>query len=789
MTSQSLNSKESHEPSGAQGKQTELDPLTFKRLQQLVFHLTQSDELAEWQLPGYDRLMGKSRTSNMAQPASLPKNPPRNETQKQAPPGQPQQLSTPRNGTSVRGVIGQTRAASRPSRVRGSPGGRQLATPRNSGHFFKDSPAKANWRNGLQPNVLPRFFGSARRITSGRGSHITQGRHEVFEEISKKTGAFVKPPAYTDQVAAAKDELQRIIAKCNGYSASAPKKKLEWAKIYAHSVNKEADVELNERRESILQQLRKAPEDPSAFPEQLLFLWPREGPPLLDSLGPQLEVLDVMRARFGCHLFVPSGMPNYICALGHSQGTMKQLVHRLRTKWTELVANSNVKSKVYVVEPPAPKLMKEGIVIKRSKQFGKPFLDGAHPKDLEQWEIRAALIQSKNNARLLSAVERSLGGVAFVRGHLRMRINLGSFVLDEYRLPKDDQPSYSFEEFREMLLHEQTKGRLIPGLKIGKDQLLAECFGATDILEHLDGTSGMLKAAEPAFSVNFEFLGSNNALLRLEAEFAKSPGAFEYEITQRRWLRPRGGGRSADNQSPLQIGAIGFERSDWQLEIKALEFYETSSIDAALKLFSHSINFRRTANIDDISAKPQRKVLFPHSAPVARFVEKTAIRYRLKGTKYILEIARYDEYSRTTVPAYRGQNPPTVIGAISEVPSTSWGASIFDPNWDNLLGQHANLPVGHTARYTPTLSTFFPPKEQTAAGKCVGFWELIDLVRQVAGLFGTSTAPSEDSQPQNPKSPKSDKSGDITAARQRRQQINIGPQKRVLLEADLGTLF
>lgn len=35
---------------------------------------------------------------------------------------------------------------------------------------------------------------------SGRISHVSPGRHEVFEEISKKTGAFVKPPAYTDQV-------------------------------------------------------------------------------------------------------------------------------------------------------------------------------------------------------------------------------------------------------------------------------------------------------------------------------------------------------------------------------------------------------------------------------------------------------------------------------------------------------------------------------------------------------------------------------------------------------------
>ncbi|GIC92027.1 uncharacterized protein Aud_008483 [Aspergillus udagawae] len=744
---------------------------------------------AEWELPGYDLKTSKSR--RMKQSSKSHRTAPSNmtsriEPQKQQPQGQTQQGSTTRGMMTPKSQTAQIRGIDRPLRAWGSPAVRQTTTRQYSNQFFKDSPSKAKWRNGAQPNG--RFFGVARTTITGRSSHGSQGRHEVFEEISKKTGAFVKPPAYTDQIASAKEHLQRIIAKCTSPSVPA-KKRLEWAKINAHSVNKEADVELKERREHILQQLRKAPENPSTFPEQMLFLWPREGPSLVDSLGPQLEALDVIRAKFGCHLFVPKDMPAYICACGQSWDTMRQIVQCLRTKWSEIIANSNVKSKVYVVEPPAPASMKEAIVMERNKQFGKARLQGSRPKDLEQWEIRAALIQSKNNARLLQAIERSLRGVAFVRGHLRMRINLGSFVLDEYRLPKEEKPSYQFEEFREMLLHEQTKGRLIPGLNLGKDELLARCFKATDILEPCDSVTGNLSDAEPAFSVNFEFLGSNNALLRLEAEFAKSPGAHEYEITQRRWLSPRKSGHSADQRPPLQIGIIDFERSDWQLEIKSLEFYETSSINAALRSFSHSINFRRTADINDISAKPQRKVVFPASAPVSRFVEKTAIRYRLKNTKYILEIARYDEYSRTTAPGYGGQNSAAITGPISEVPSSSWGASIFDPNWDNLLGQHANIPLGHTARYSPSLNTFFPPIEETTGGKYEGFWELIALVRRVAELLGSTKASSENVKQRVPKSPSSDKSDEAITARQNRQHVNIGPQMRVLLDADLGTLF
>ncbi|KAF4263708.1 hypothetical protein KXW98_000814 [Aspergillus fumigatus] len=767
---------------------------------------------AEWALPGYDlkasksRLMKQPSKSHGPSPSNMSS---RTEPQKQQPRGQTQQGPTSRGVISPRSQTAQVRGIDRPLRAWGSPAVRQITTRHTPNQFFKDSPSKAKWRNGAQPNGvvnLPalfgslkyEFFGVARTTIYGRSSHASQGRHEVFKEISKKTGAFVKPPAYTDQaiflwgepsqIASAKEHLQKIIAKCTT-SSIATKKKLEWAKIHAHSVNKEADVELKERREHILQQLRKAPEDPSTFPEQMLFLWPREGPSLVDSLGSQLEALDVIRAKFGCHLFIPKDMPAYICAFGQSWDTMRHIVQCLRTKWSEIIANSNVKSKVYVVEPPAPASMKEAIVMERNKQFGKARLQGSRPKDLERWEIRAALIQSKNNARVLQAIERSLRGVAFVRGHLRMRINLGSFVLDEYRLPKDEKPSYQFEEFREMLLHEQAKGRLIPGLNLGKNELLARCFEATDILEPCDSVTGKLSDAELAFSVNFEFLGSNNALLRLEAEFAKSPGAHEYEITQRRWLSPRKSGHSADHRPPLQIGVIDFERSDWQLEIKSLEFYEASSINAALRSFSHSINFRRTADINDISAKPQRKVVFPASAPVSRFVEKTAIRYRLKNTKYILEIARYDEYSRMTLPGYGGQSPAAITGPISEVPSSSWGASIFDPNWDNLLGQHANIPLGHTARYSPSLNTFFPSIEETTGGKCKGFWELIALVRQVAELLGSTNTAAENGKQRVPKSPSSEKSDEAGTARQKHQQFNNGPQMRVLLDADLGTLF
>lgn len=70
------------------------------------------------------------------------------------------------------------------------------------------------------------------------------------------------------QVASAKEILYKLVGQCKNVW-STKKNKIEWTKIYAHSNMKEADMDLKERRETILKQLRKVPDLPSAFPEQV----------------------------------------------------------------------------------------------------------------------------------------------------------------------------------------------------------------------------------------------------------------------------------------------------------------------------------------------------------------------------------------------------------------------------------------------------------------------------------------------------------------------------------------
>lgn len=122
---------------------------------------------------------------------------------------------------------------------------------------------------------------------------------------------------------------------------------------------------------------------------------------------------------------------------------------------------------------------------------------------------------------------------------------------------------------------------------------------------------------------------------------------------------------------------------------------------------------------------------------------------------------------------------------MSETPSTSWGASLFGPHWDNLLGQHANMAVGHSAGWNPTLDTFFPsPREQVVKeGKAPGFVTFIASVKEIAQLLGPGGFDKEYAE-------ESTKGSRDSTRPLRANTVNAeGKEMAGLLDADLGTLF
>lgn len=239
-----------------------------------------------------------------------------------------------------------------------------------------------------------------------------------------------------------------------------------------------------EKHESILQILRKKPDPSCMFPEkvrfayssvtpiliflsQLIFLWPTEELPV-ESLGPQLEILDPLRVEFGYPIYVDDEIPNYIRVDGYDHGTILEIVGRLRAEWAELLAITHSKTKLYLVQPPrnfsSYEIKVEALSLNNGARLYIPILHGVRlttPLLLHDCAERS-LFRTKNANRLRDAVKRSLKGLRFLRGHVRMRLNMGKFLLQEYRDLKGNS-SYSYEEFEAMLLLPKTRGFLVPG--------------------------------------------------------------------------------------------------------------------------------------------------------------------------------------------------------------------------------------------------------------------------------------------------------------------------------------
>ena len=206
---------------------------------------------------------------------------------------------------------------------------------------------------------------------------------------------------------------------------------------------------------------------------QLLFLWPVDELPIDSSLGPNLEEFDPIRREFQCHIHVYGEDREYIRVDGYDHDIMRTIVQRFRAKWAQLMATVNVKTKLYLAQPPSADAIRTEVNISRLSHPGGGLayavtsLSGDHLRvaQLEQWTENSRMVRSKNDIRLCDTIENSLQGLRFMHGHVRMRINFGSFVLDTYRTakPSDSKQKHSFESFRQMLLLDKTKGHLIPG--------------------------------------------------------------------------------------------------------------------------------------------------------------------------------------------------------------------------------------------------------------------------------------------------------------------------------------
>ncbi|KGO73497.1 hypothetical protein PITC_048350 [Penicillium italicum] len=630
-----------------------------------------------------------------------------------------------------------------------------------------DSHSKAKWRKGISPDASYRLpyecqVFQAKQVTSGEISNI-----DFRQRIIEDTGAYVRISlgnaklvhiwGQQAQVLAAQNMLQDMLNRLMQQRTSP--RASRWAKIHAHSNTKVAHARSQENHEERLSEMRKPPRIATDY--TLAFLWPPDGPSLNYFITAQRDLLDFVRLKYDANIYIKPGIPDYLFMSANNERDMCIIAARFREFWERLMVQHETEIKLFLVAAPQTELMRTHVILQKSGHLSKPALCGPElaPEVAAAWKTTADEIKANNKSIVTARLRKALHVIPQFRGFLQMRAKFGSFALQQWRKPKDGI-SYEFSEFREMLTHMNTEGRLVPGIRLQQDEIFDRIMKSTFLKPWGKANIKTLLNLMPRYSANFEYQVNNDSVIRVEAKFSLPLGSQEFEVNGIRCFKSNQIGAPVDHQMPMQISMIDFERSDWQLEVKALELCTEREMSPDLDKFMRSIGFQWNPNAKSIGCAPQRKARFSYGSPVKRFVEKATIQLQVKNSPHVFELARFDEFTYAT-------------GHWSMTPKVSWGASLFNPSWDDILGEQADVGALKIPQ-EGCLSVFFPPPEddQEQTGK----QKAEDEIRKEAEIR---------------KMDEEKQLGAFMSVVQKvaRMLANPGAEMPEVLETDLGSLF
>ncbi|EKV17436.1 TATA element modulatory factor 1 TATA binding family protein [Penicillium digitatum] len=539
-----------------------------------------------------------------------------------------------------------------------------------------------------------KYFKQSEQVTSGETSSI-----DFRQTIIEATGAYVRISAgnaklvhiwgQRNQVLAAQNMLQGMLNRL--MQQFALPKASRWAKIHAHSNTKVAHARSQEYHDERLSEMRKPPRIVADY--TLAFLWPSDGPSLSYFITAQRELLDFIRLKYDAKIYIKPGIPDCLFMSGSDERDMYIIAARFRELWERLMVQHETEIRLFLVAAPRTELMRTHVILQKFGQLSRPALCGPQlaPDVAATWMTTAEEIKAKNRSIVTTGLREALNVIPQFRGFLQMRAKFGSFALQQWRRPKDGI-SYEFSEFHEMLTHTNTEGRLVPGIRLQQDEIFDRIMKSDFLKPWGNAKTKSLLSLMPRYSANFEYQVNNDLVIHVEAKFSLPLGSQEFEVNGIRCFRSKQIGAPVDHQTPIQISMIDFERSDWQLEVKAFELCPEREMPPELDKFMRSISFQWNPNAKSIGCAPQRKARFSYGLPVKRFVEKASIQLQVKSSPHVFELARFDEYIYAA-----GHWPIT--------PKVSWGAWLFNPIWDDILCEQADLEISKDG----CLSVFFPP--------------------------------------------------------------------------------
>lgn len=307
--------------------------------------------------------------------------------------------------------------------------------------------------------------------------------HRTLEEIGVRFGSFILPhraPTVSKMLIwGNKQQIDDTIAELKQWrhhrrgltavrESRAPIKE-SFARITSMIGIIHAAEEKTAKRDAARQLYQQAPLQGQRFKFNGYFLWPNSEIRAVDLFGPNCEALDSLRIEHRAHISFDEARSVFKIHSDRGADRVHQVIQCIESTIKEYVARDHRPATLLLVDALASVDGRHGVRIVDGPLLGVnralskiPVLcegktGGRKAASLQQ---EAKKLGSRNQSRTYTAAQRVLERLPYYRGHLRMRVNFGTFALVKFQWPPG-VPFVTLEKFMADVQSAGTKGTLI----------------------------------------------------------------------------------------------------------------------------------------------------------------------------------------------------------------------------------------------------------------------------------------------------------------------------------------
>jgi hypothetical protein len=536
---------------------------------------------------------------------------------------------------------------------------------------------------------------------------------QVLKLIMRETETFIREPESNgqviliwgkdDRVATAKDQLAKWERDVRDSTAAA--KSAGWHKEKAVDGRAE-HREGRQKQQKFLRDMRQEAE--IKYPVEVVLLWPKDLD-IEEFQSANTDAIDHFRSQFNCRISFPDSNIENITIAAESQSDAASLKERMINLIKETISRRDQLVTVNMVHIPDFDIYRDRVgLLDLDPRSGSylPTLHGQPAPDREQLSKERRQVQLGNHKKIKKTIDAAIKKLRVSQQHCRMRFVFGELGFLLFHKPAAGAETYTIEDFYSMVTKERIKLTL-NGLPVRQ----GEVTDLPDILEKMDAFS------DPSeyYAAFFDFPGrTNNSTLRLETVFTPM-GEDETENLEKRWLE------ISDAVPKLQVSHLNFDRPDYQVTLDAFPLGHDKLRNAQIRAFQANITMDRPPN--GIKSQPRRRVKHPQERNLQYVSEVTFLKYRFKDTDGVFELRRKDTYDLR--PGTESNSPI----------DTRWHALYYYPEWDNLMGEFANIRPGEDVKWVKSVATFFPESGDQYTALPVGFKTFMNEVEEIQDLL------------------------------------------------------